>query len=320
MAELFLSYSHRDEALRAQLETHLAGLQRQGFITIWHDRRIIAGEDFANVIDAHIDEADLIPLLVSPDFIASDYCYEQEMARALARHREGACVVIPVILRPCDWHDMPFGHLQAIPKDGKPITLWPNIDEAFLDVVKALKDVLTKRGTARAKAVPPAARPASVERAPSPGPRSSNLRVAKRFSEQDKDTFIHEAFDYIAKYFQGSLEELHSRNPEIEGRFRRIDGNRFTAVAYRGGQAVARCAIRLGDRTGYHAGITYSHNDTGDGGYNESLSVEHDANHLYLKPLGMSMLRRGGVESEKLSLEGAAEFYWELFIDPLQRG
>ena len=319
MAILFLSYSHRDEGVRAELETHLAGLRRQGFITVWHDRRIAAGEDFANAIDAHLEQADVVLLLVSPDFIASDYCYEKEMARALERNREGGCVVIPVILRPCDWHDMPFGRLQATPRDGKAITVWANIDEAFVDVVKAIKGALAKRDTARVQA-PTTARSAPAAPAPAPGPRSSNLRVAKRFSDQDKDAFLHEAFDYIARYFEGSLAELHARNPEIEGRFWRVDGNRFTAIAYRDGRAVARCAIRLGDRTGFMSGIAYSHSDSSESGFNESLSVEHDDQKLYLKPLGMSMTRRGSRDSEKLSLEGGAEFYWEMFLQPLQRG
>jgi hypothetical protein len=321
MATLFLSYSHRDEGLRDQLETHLSGLRRQGFITVWHDRRITAGEDFADAISANLERADVVLLLASPDFINSDYCYEKEMTRALERNREGACVVIPVILRPCDWHDMPFGRLQAAPKDGKAITLWPNIDEAFLDVVKAIKGALAKQGAGRAKPTPAPTRGTPSSSARAAGPRSSNLRVAKRFTDQDKDEFLHDAFDYIAKYFEGSLEELHARNPEIEGRFRRIDGNRFSAVAYRGGQAIARCAIRLGDRTGFHSGITYSHNDSAaDGSFNESLSVENDDQQLYLKPLGMSMLRHGGRDDSKLSMEGGAEFYWELFMEPLQRG
>ena len=320
MASLFLSYSHRDEELRAQLETHLAALRRQGFITIWHDRRIAAGDDFASAIDSHLEEAEVVLLLVSPDFIASDYCYEKEMSRALVRHREGGCVVIPVILRPCDWHDMPFGGLLATPRDGKPVTLWPNIDEAFLEVVKAIKGALAKSSATRADVRPRAPRPGRAASPPATGPRSSNLRVAEHFSEQDKDTFLHEAFDYIALYFEGSLTELHARNSEIDGRFRRVDGNCFTAVAYRDGQAVARCAIRLGNGMGLGRGITYSHNDSAENGsYNESLSVEHDNQQLYLKPLGMSMLRRGDRDDSKLSMEGGAEFYWELFIEPLQR-
>ncbi|TWA88991.1 toll/interleukin-1 receptor domain-containing protein [Bradyrhizobium stylosanthis] len=318
MATLFLSYSHRDEPLRAQLETHLAGLHRQGFIAVWHDRRITAGDDFAASIDAHLEAADIVLLLVSPDFIASDYCYEKEMSRALERHQAGSCTVVPVILRPCDWHDLPFGRLLATPTDGRAITLWPNIDEAFLDVVKAIKTAL---GKIKQGSPPPARRALRPPPAPSVAavPRSSNLRVTKLFTDQDKETFLNEAFDYMARFFEASLTELHTRNPEIEGRFRRVDGNFFTAVAYRNGNAVARCSIRLGGGSG--PDITFSYNASPDNtSYNESLSVGHDTQQLYLAPLGMTSMRRSSEDNEgKLSFEGGAELYWELFIEPLQR-
>ena len=111
----FFSYSHSDETLRNELEKHFSTLRRQGFIKTWHDRGIGAGKEFDQEISQHIEEADIILLLISPDFLASDYCYEKEMTRALERHKSGEARVIPVILRPCDWHDAPFGKLQAVP-------------------------------------------------------------------------------------------------------------------------------------------------------------------------------------------------------------
>ena len=130
---------------------------------------------------------------------------------------------------------------------------------------------------------------------------------------------MHEAFEYMAKFFENSLGELSERNDDIDGKFRRIDADRFTAVAYRDGEAIARCSIFLGDRSGYSNGIAYSH-DTSSGvtGYNENLSVESDDQALYLHALGMAHFGREGA-SDKLSLEGAAELYWEMFIGPLQR-
>lgn len=229
MATLIFSYSHVDENLRDQLETHLSGLQRQGLISSWHDRRITAGENFAAAIDSHIDTADVILLLVSPNFIASDYCYELEMKRALERNRQGVARVIPVILRPCDWHDLPFSKLQATPKDGKPITMWPNIDEAFLGVVTAIKRALKELGQGTERDAPKPL--ATAEIAPSKAIRSSNLRIKKQFTHLDKDKFRHEGFEYIAKFFESSLEELVRRNPGLEQSFRRIDANRFTAAA-----------------------------------------------------------------------------------------
>ncbi|WP_316159458.1 TIR domain-containing protein [Bradyrhizobium sp. SZCCHNRI3042] len=322
MATVFFSYSHKDEGLRDQLEIHLAMLKRQGFIETWHDRRITAGELLDRAISINLERADVVLLLVSPDFLASDYCYEKEMTRALERHEAGECTVIPVILRPCDWHDAPFGGLLATPKDGKPITQWPDLDTAFLDITQAIKRALKAVGAHRAATAKPTM--ASPSPAPaSPGgsaARSSNLRVAKRFTDHDKDEFLHEAFEFIARYFENSLSELSSRNREIKGQFRRVDANRFAAVAYRDGEAVAHCAVRLGHRSGMMSGITYSNSGDADGSsYNESLSVEVDDQTLFLTSMGMSMMRRGSHEERKLTLEGGAELYWDLFIAPLQR-
>src|SRR5215472_12123628 len=100
---LFYSYTHEDEALRDQLEKHLVQLQRQGLISTWHDRKIPPGGAWADEINAHLETASIILLLVSPDFLASNYCYEIEMERALERQRSGEACVIPIILRPCDW-------------------------------------------------------------------------------------------------------------------------------------------------------------------------------------------------------------------------
>jgi hypothetical protein len=321
MATLFFSYSHRDEPLRDQLETHLVMLKRHGFIDAWHDRRITAGETVDAAISANLDKADIVLLLVSADFLASDYSYDREMMRAIERHGAGSCTVIPVILRPCDWHDAPFGKLLAAPKDGKPITQWPNIDAAFLDVTTAIKDALRKRGEPRTEGGPrPSTRGNITAPSPAPSVRSSNLRVAKRFTDQDRDRFLHDSFEYLAKFFENSLSELAARNPGIDGQFRRIDANRFTAVAYRDGKALARCSVFLGNGSGFMSGIAYSNSDSGSTtSYNENLSVESDDQTLYLRSLGMSSLGRGGRETNKLTPEGAAELYWDMFIEPLQR-
>jgi len=146
MASVFFSYSHKDEDLRDQLEVHLSGLRRQGVISTWHDRRITAGSEFENAIDKNLSEADVILLLVSPDFINSDYCYEREMTRAMERHKNGEARVIPVILRACDWHELPFGQLLAAPTDGKAVTKWADRDDAFLTIVQAIKGALKEMG------------------------------------------------------------------------------------------------------------------------------------------------------------------------------
>src|SRR5262249_54148473 len=122
--EIFYSYSHKDEDLRNELEKHLSVLKRNGVIAAWHDRRIVPGAEWRGEIDKHLEASNVSLLLVSSDFLASDYCYEIEMKRAMERHAQGTARVIPIILRMCDWHDAPFGKLQALPKDGKPIKAW----------------------------------------------------------------------------------------------------------------------------------------------------------------------------------------------------
>lgn len=309
MTAVFFSYSHKDEALRDKLETHLSMLKRQGVITTWHDRRLDAGDDLDSGISRNLETADIILLLVSADFLASEYCYSKEMLRAIERHEAGKARVIPVILRPCDWQSAPFGKLVATPPDGKPVTKWTDQDEAFLEIIRAIK-------AAAEKLQKPSAQPAPTKTvATQPNiQRSSNLRIRKEFSERDKDRFLDEAFEFMSRFFENSLEELQKRNPEIECSFKRIDSSRFTAIVYRDGRATARCQIRTGTMMG---GITFSYNaDLNDNSINESLSVEADDQSLYLKALGMGLLSH---HSDKLSEEGAAEYYWSLFVDTLQR-
>jgi hypothetical protein len=144
LSTVFISYSHKDEDLKTQLDAHLATLKGQGLVDAWHDRRIKAGDEFDSAISAELDKADVILLLVSADFLNSSYIRDIELERAIERHRARKARVIPVILRHCDWRTAPFGGLTAAPKDGQPILSkhWPYIDEAFLDVVKMIRAAL----------------------------------------------------------------------------------------------------------------------------------------------------------------------------------
>ena len=137
--EIFFSYAHKDERLRNELAKQLSYLKREGLIDEWHDRLISPGKEWVNEINLHLNTAHIILLLVSADYVASDYCYSYEMRRALERQETGEARVIPVILRPVEWKDMPFSKLQALPKNGKPVTTWANIDQALLDVAQGIR-------------------------------------------------------------------------------------------------------------------------------------------------------------------------------------
>ena len=146
---LFCCYSHVDEELRNSLANHLSALRRAGIIDEWHDRRITAGSEWKGQIYKSLDEADVVLLLISADFLASDYCYDAEMKGALQRHEAKEAVVIPVILRPVDWSDAPFNKLQALPKDARPVTNWADRDEAFTAVAKGIRSAISELRAAR---------------------------------------------------------------------------------------------------------------------------------------------------------------------------
>src|SRR5437868_5561274 len=144
--KLFYCYARKDKPLRDELEVHLSWLKRRYQLTNWHDREILPGEKWEQAIAKHLNTAHLILLLISPDFMASDYCYGKEMHRALERHKAGTCRVVPILLRPTYWEDAPFSSLQLLPTDVRPITLWTDRDEAFQNVVtevsRTIKDLL----------------------------------------------------------------------------------------------------------------------------------------------------------------------------------
>jgi len=330
MIRVFLSYSHVDENYRNELQKHLMSLQHQGIVDAWHDRRIVAGEEWANCIDDELCRADIILLLVSSDFIASSYCYELEMKEALARHERGEAVVIPVILRPCHWTGLPFGKLQAATRDGKPAEKYPSLDDAFLEITQsietvakrlAMQSIKSTETTSTTSALPEKLRIIQSEPVRSELPRSSNLSMPKTFSDHDRDTFVADAFNYIASFFEGSLEELKKRNPEVNTHFEKVDTRSFEAATYLNGKQISKCGIWLDNSFGSRgaSSIMYSASGLGQGNsYNESMSVKDNGNILGLEPMGMSHLQR--TEKKPLTNQGAAEYYWSMFFEPMQRG
>lgn len=129
------------------------------------------------------------------------------------------------------------------------------------------------------------------------------------------DDFVRSTFDYIGRFFEGSVEAIGERNPGVSGTFDRIDSRRMSATLYRGGKKIAECSVRL-DSLGRSGGIAFSYDASGtQGSYNEMLTPEAGDQSLYLKAMGMAW---GGGRDKHLSQEGAAEFLWELFIKQAQ--
>jgi hypothetical protein len=168
--KVFLSYAHADEKLRARLNSHLATLKQTLGVEVWDDREIRAGQEWYEAIVNTLNAAHVIILLVSADFLSSEFCQSVELKRALERHDAGEALVIPVMLRPCDTTGTALAKLQMLPKDAKPITTWPNRDGAFLDVVERLRTALMEFRPA--PAAPPTRRPKKPAATPTPVSRT----------------------------------------------------------------------------------------------------------------------------------------------------
>jgi hypothetical protein len=140
--QVFCCYAREDQQYLYELKSHLMALQRENLIEIKADIDINPGTEWEREINHHLEKAHIILLLISADFIASDYCYEKEMRQALVRHEQGTACVVPIIIRPTDWQRMPFGNLQALPKDAKPIVKWQDRDSAFLSVTEGIRTIV----------------------------------------------------------------------------------------------------------------------------------------------------------------------------------
>jgi hypothetical protein len=139
LVEIFYSYAPQDDELQQQLEKHLGNLKRQGKIAGWCKRDIDAGQAIEDELSSYLNRAHIILLLISPDFIASDECWNKEMDRALERQKTESTLVIPILLRPTDYQDAPFSNLRVLPRNGKPVTSWTDYDEAFASIVQDIR-------------------------------------------------------------------------------------------------------------------------------------------------------------------------------------
>jgi tetratricopeptide (TPR) repeat protein len=145
--KIFFSYSHEDETLRDELAKYLKPLERQGKIEPWHDRKIEPGKNWRQELDFHLNSADIVLLLVSTDFVNSDFCYCTELERARERHDAGETRIIPIFLRLIDLNALkgtPLETIQGVPEPSQPITSakWETRDEAFVHVAERIRAVV----------------------------------------------------------------------------------------------------------------------------------------------------------------------------------
>jgi hypothetical protein len=137
--KVFYSYSHKDDSLRTALFTQLSSLRRKEWISEWWEGKILAGDEWEESITEKLEAADIIIILISSDFLASERCYG-ELKKSIERHNNGSAIVIPVILRQCNWRDEPFAKLVMVPTDAKPLESYLNKDEAYASAAEIIID------------------------------------------------------------------------------------------------------------------------------------------------------------------------------------
>ncbi len=308
VVKAFISYSHRDDWALDRLHTHFAMLRREGQITEWYDRNILAGKDIDHEISEQLESCALFLPLVSPDFLASTYCYEREMTRALVLHNAGEIRIVPIIVEPCDWKASPLGRLKALPRDSKPIVNWPNQNEAFLDIVSELRRVLTELKTGDET---------DIVTSNKGNVRSeSQYRIRRTFDQIDRSDFRERTFAEIRDHFKASCEELNSIDG-VRGRFlpKNSQGFACTVINQNMERGTAHITVYMATDFPVFGDIYYSFSENAlPNSMNGGFHIESDDYDLFLKP---SMFQMTGYSSDsaKLSAQDAAELLWSEFIE-----
>lgn len=244
----FISYSHKDEHYFERLKVHLAQMKRENLIDEWTDREIHAGSRLDNVISNALESSELFLALLSPDYIASNYCYEKEFEAAQKMQNEGNLIIVPIIVEPCDWQKTPFGNLKALPKDGKAVSEWTNPNNAFLNVIDELRHL-----TSKSQPVNENQNVDTIEKL------VRNYKVKKYFSEVDKFNFKESGYEEIKKYFNSSISELNFVE-NLQARITNESKGYFTClISNRANNKDCFLTIQVSGATEYRFGdISYS--------------------------------------------------------------
>lgn len=281
-------------------------LQREGSVETWTDHQIMPGGKLDGEVSRALLRSDLFIALVSPDYLASNYCYEKEFEEALRMAETGQIKIVPVILEPCDWLSSPFRQFLALPKDGKPVSEWTNSNIAYLDVVSGIRRIVSTG----------ALQPAAVSSGGTTGVSSGRrIKIKQEFDSIQRSEFTDLAFNVISEFFKHSCDELNGIE-DLRAKYYQMSESAFTCtVVNRGikGGREANITVHNGKGRRHHFGdINYvfeAHADPNSS--NGSIRVSADDYNMYLS-LGMGVLT--GRDDTKYDAQQAAEALWLEFI------
>lgn len=203
--QIFCAYASVDVHFYEALYCHLAQMRRTDGVKLFHVQNIQAGIDLMAELEQRFRNADIITLLVSADFLASDLYFGGLLEEAMTRHKSGSCRIVPIIIRPADWCDAPFGRVKPLPRDGRPVVMWPQQDDAWLDVVTGLRAVIQALHRRRSNGRTP--RQTEVRTADAPAKRVQYMVVVKaRIGELSKQSIIDLLAEIQVEALDSSIE------------------------------------------------------------------------------------------------------------------
>lgn len=245
----FCCYSHEDEEYLKNLHRHLKQLERDGLISLWYDRQLLAGSNLDSQIMQELESSELFLFLVSSNSIASNYCYEVEFETALHRAQSESMILVPIILEPCDWRNTPLARLIALPKDGMPISEWSDSNKAFHDVAEKLRELISK-----SKDYLKFIKPDSEEVLQSAS--GTKFKTKKQFNDVDFKNFIDDAADKMESFFWEKIKLLEAN--AIPARLKKYDDGFECTVANENVSVSASLQV-FSSGGMFDNAITYSH-------------------------------------------------------------
>ena len=245
----FISYSHQDSNMLDMLHKHLAQLKREGIISTWTDEEIPAGRKLNQNISSALTSSNLFIALLSPDYIASNYCYDTEFKKALEMEQNGTIIIIPVILDACDWKNTPFKEFKALPKDGKPISAWENKNTAFLDIIQNIRRLIDSEASNNSP---------HTEIKSFPKVTSRNYQVEKDFDTIQKLEYVEKTFHEVKDYLKRFIEEVEQLE-NIKTKILTENNSNFECLLVNRNKINTESQLKLTINSGNYSGIFSSH-------------------------------------------------------------
>ena len=150
IVQVFIAHVREDAPFLQELLGHLKPLEAEGLCHVFTDEQITMGKEWEAEVKNALNESDVILLLISSDFVQSSYFKQFELEKTLYRYRHGQALILPVIVRPANWQDLPVNRYQTLPKEGYPISSYSDRESAWKEgVIQPLRELFTKMSGGR---------------------------------------------------------------------------------------------------------------------------------------------------------------------------